>query len=195
MFKTKIMQQQEFLNVLGQISPLSEESRSQLMSYISIRKLTKGELLLKHGDVCKHIYYVDKGFIRIFYFKDGKEITEWLTGEEHFFFSIESFFEGSPSQLIIEAIEDSEIIQLSKEGLDTLRKKNIEVANLMVEWISGSLVLSQKRMNSIQFETAKQRYENLTKQQPGLINKVPLQHIASFLGITQETLSRIRAKV
>ena len=109
--------------------------------------------------------------------------------------SIESFFEGSPSQLIIEALEDSEIIQLSKEGLDALRKQNIEVANLMVEWISGSLVLSQKRMDSIQFETAKQRYENLTKQQPGLINKVPLQNIASFLGITQETLSRIRAKV
>ena len=76
-----------------------------------------------------------------------------------------------------------------------VRRNNIEVANLMVEWISGSLVLSQKRMNSLQFETAKQRYDNLIKLQPELINKVPLQYIASFLGITQETLSRIRAKI
>ena len=102
--------------------------------------------------------------------------------------------EQTKEEEIIEAIEDSEIIQLSKEGLDKLRKTNLEVANLMYEWISVSLVLSQKRMDSIQFETAKQRYDSLLKMQPEILNRVPLQHIASFLGITQETLSRIRSK-
>ena len=62
-----------------------------------------------------------------FYFKDGKEVTEWLTNDKHFFFSINSYFENSPSHLIIEAIEDSEIIQLSKEGLDKLRKEKSDV--------------------------------------------------------------------
>lgn len=185
----------EYLNKLNSFSPLSLESKNQLRPYISIKNIHKDELLLRHGHVCKHIYFVHKGFIRIFYYKEGKEVTEWLTGENHFFFSIESFFEKTPSHLIIEALEDSEIIQLSKKGLDTLRRQNLEVANLMIEWISGSLVLSQKRMNSIQFETAKQRYDHLLKQQPEMLNKVPLQYIASFLGITQETLSRIRAKI
>lgn len=185
----------EYLNKLSSFSTLSLESKEELLPYISIKNLNKEELLLKHGHVCKHIYYVHKGFIRIFYYKEGKEVTEWLTGENHFFFSIESFFENTPSRLIIEALEDSEIIQLSKKGLDTLRKQNLEVANLMIEWISGSLVLSQKRMNSIQFETAKQRYDHVLKQQPEMLNKVPLQYIASFLGITQETLSRIRSKI
>lgn len=184
----------DYLNILSEYSPLSDITKSQLEPYISIKNLSKDGILLKHGEVCKHIYYVNKGFIRIFYFKDDKEVTEWLTNDRHFFFSITSFFENSPSHLIIEAIEDSEIIQLSREGLDKLRKTNLEVANLMVEWISGSLVLSQKRMDSIQFETAKQRYDNLLKMQPEILNKVPLQHIASFLGITQETLSRIRSK-
>ncbi len=185
----------EYLNKLGEYSYLSEETKSLLREIISIETFNKEDLILEHGDVCKHIYFVKKGFIRIFYFKEGKEITEWITGENNFFFSITSFFESSPSDLIIEALENSEIIQISKVGLDGLRKQNIEVANLMIEWISGSLVLSQKRMDSIQFETARQRYDNLLKQQPELLNKVALQHIASFLGITQETLSRIRAKV
>jgi CRP-like cAMP-binding protein len=185
----------EYLNKLSSYSPLSDSTKNQLLDYISVKKIKKEEFLLNHGDVCKHIYYVNKGFIRIFYFKDGKNVTEWLADEKQFFFSIASFFESTPSNLVIEALEDSEIIQLSKEGLDTLRKKNIEVANLMVEWINTSLVLSQKRMESIQFETAKQRYDNLIKRQPKILNKVSLQHIASFLGITQETLSRIRSKI
>jgi len=184
----------EYLNILSGYSFLSDDTKSQLKPHISRKYLSKDDLLLKQGEVCKYIYYVNKGFIRIFYFKDGKEVTEWLTNDKHFFFSITSFFENAPSHLIIEAIEDSEIIQLSKEGLDKLRKTNLEVANLMYEWISVSLVLSQKRMDSIQFETAKQRYDSLLKIQPEILNRVPLQHIASFLGITQETLSRIRSK-
>jgi CRP-like cAMP-binding protein len=185
----------EYLNKLSNYSPLSDLTKTQLQDYISVKKVEKDGFILKHGDVCKHIYYVNKGLIRIFYYKNGKNVTEWLTDDQHFFFSIASFFEGNPSNLVIEALEDSEIIMLSKEGLDTLRKKNIEVANLMIEWISNSLVLSQKRMESIQFETAKQRYDNLIKRQPKILNRVPLQHIASFLGITQETLSRIRSKI
>jgi CRP-like cAMP-binding protein len=184
----------DYLNILSAYSPLSESTKSQLEPYISVKNLNKDELLLKHGDVCKHIYYVNKGFIRIFYFKDGKEVTEWLTNDKHFFFSITSYFENTPSHLIIEAIEDSEIIQLSKAGLEKLRKVNLEIANLMIEWISSSLVLSQSRMDSIQFETAKQRYDSLLKMQPEILHRAPLQHIASFLGITQETLSRIRSK-
>lgn len=185
----------EYLDKLSKYSPLSASTKSELQEYVTVKKLPKEDFLLNYGDVCKHIYYVNKGFIRIFYFKDGKNVTEWFSDEKRFFFSIASYFENSPSKLIIETIEDSEIILLSKEGLEKLQKTNIEVANLMIQLLSGSLVLSQKRMESIQFETAKQRYDNLLKSQPEILNKVSLQHIASFLGITQETLSRIRSKI
>ncbi|AOW19802.1 Crp/Fnr family transcriptional regulator [Urechidicola croceus] len=186
---------QNYLNRLNEINSISQESQEQLLEYTSVRKINKGEFILENGEVCKHIYFVNKGFVRIFYYKNGKDITEWFANENQFFFSIASYFENSPSRLIIEAVEDCEIIQLSKYGIDKLRNINIEIANLILQCISGSLIFSQKRMDSIQFETAIQRYNNLLAEQPKILNKVSLQHIASFLGITHETLSRIRAKI
>ena len=185
----------EYLNGLQNISTLSLESRTVLLKHISQKDISKGDYVLKYGEICKHIYYVNKGFIRIFYFKNGKNITEWFANEKEHFFSITSYFNETPSNLVIEVIEDSEIILLSKEGLEKLRKTNIEVANLMINFFSRSLILSQQRMESMQFETAKQRYAKLLEDQPEILNKVPLQFIATFLGITQETLSRIRAQI
>ena len=185
----------EYLNVLQNVSPLSIESRTALLKHISQKEISKGDYVLKHGEICKHIYYVNKGFVRIFYFKNGKNITEWFANEKQFFFSISSYFDEKSSNLVIEAMEDSEIILLSKAGLEKLRKTNIEVANLLIKFFSDSLILSQKRMESLQFETAKQRYTKLLEVQPEILNKVPLQFIATFLGITQETLSRIRSQI
>lgn len=183
----------EYLQSLDQFSPLSEASRELLRGQLSVKSVSKGGMILAYGEVCRHMYYVHRGLIRIFYYKDKKEITEWIADEKQFFFSIISFFEDTPSTLIIEAIDDCEIIQLSKKGLDELGRSNLEIANLIIGFYSRSLILSQKRMESLQFETAKSRYQNLLEQQPNILKKVPLQHVASFLGITQETLSRIRA--
>ena len=184
-----------YLNLLSEISFLSDSSKEELLNHIKVKHISKGDCLLKYGEICKDMYYVNSGFVRIFYYKNGKNITEWFASEGHFCFSITSFFEETPSKLVIEAIDDSEIILLSKFGLEKLKKTNLEVANLMIEFFSRSLMLSQKRMESIQFETAKQRYDNLLRGQPSILNKVPLQYIATYLGITQETLSRIRSKV
>lgn len=186
---------QEYLDRLHSLSSLSEETRQQLLDYISIRKVNKGDFILKRGEVCRHIYFVDRGIARIFYYKNGRDITEWFASQNEFLFSIKSYFKESPSNLAIEALEDSEIILLSKACQQELIKSNLEVANLMIEAFSFSLILSQERMETIQFETAKERYLNLLKDKPEIIQKAPLQHIASFLGITQETLSRIRSQI
>ncbi len=184
-----------YFNDLHQVSPLSMESRKALSKHISVKKIPRGQYILKYEEICKHIYYVNKGLIRIFYYKNGKDITEWFADERQFFFSIISYFEQKGSQLIIETLEDSEIIFLSKEGQDALRKVNLEIANLIIQSFTYSLILSQKRMESLQFESAAKRYQNMLKDHPGIINKAPLQHVASFLGITQETLSRIRSSL
>jgi len=185
----------EYLNILDKYYPLSSDTREELKEHISIKNFSKGDMILEFGEICNHLYFVNKGFTRIFYFKNGKEITEWFADEKQFFFSIISYFENKPSQLVIEAIEDCEIIELSKQGLESLRKSNVEIANLIIRFYSRSLILSQKRMESMQFETASMRYQNLLTRQPNILKKVPLQHLASFLGITQETLSRIRANL
>ncbi len=184
----------DYLNRLNEISPLSEDTKGLLSENLQSQEYKKGEYILNFGETCKHIYFVNKGFIRIFYYKNGVDITEWFASEKHFFFSISSYFNETPSKLIIEVIEDSEIIMQSKAGFEKLRKSNIEITNLYIELFSKSLIGSQKRMESIQFETAKERYQSLLVEKPSILKKVPLQFIATFLGITKETLSRIRTK-
>ena len=184
---------ESYLDIMAAISPLSSESKAALSTHLSTKRFEKGELILKQGDICRHLFFLDRGLVRIFYYKNSKEITEWFADEKEFFFSIISFFELSPSKLIIEALEESEVILLSKDGQDRLSLTNIEIANLISRLYALSLILSQKRMQSMQFESSSRRYENLLKEQPNLLKKVSLQHLASFLGITQETLSRIRS--
>lgn len=186
---------EDYFERLRSIYPLSAEGLDLLKPFIAKKHISKGDFILRKDETCRHIYFVNKGFARIFYFKNGKEITEWFTPEKNFCFSISSYFEEKPSHLIIECLEDSEVIYLSKEGLDKLCKTHIEISNFFSKLISGALILSQKRMDSIQFETARQRYEKLLKNQPYILQKVPLQHLASFLGITSETLSRIRTQI
>lgn len=184
----------EYLEKLSQLNPLSEASKIQLLTCVTFKSIPKGNYILKHGEICKDIYYINKGFARIFYYKNGKEITEWFADEKQFCFSITSYFNNEPSNLVIDVLEDSEVFFLSKAKHDQLIKTNIEVANMMINSLSRSLILSQERMEALQFQTAKQRYDSLLKNHPEILKKVPLQYLASYLGITQETLSRIRAK-
>ncbi|MFI2741757.1 Crp/Fnr family transcriptional regulator [Zhouia sp. PK063] len=184
-----------FFKALNSIYALSEEAQSLILPLIETKSLKKDELILEHDEVCRSFYFIKSGFARIFYHKNGKEITEWFAPQETFCFSIISFFDETPSNLVIECLEDSEVVYFGKEGLDILVKQNLEIANLLMSMYAASLKLSQIRMDSIQFESAKQRYERLLELQPQILNKVPLHHIASYLGITAETLSRIRTQL
>lgn len=184
-----------YLEKLQEFAPLSEASRVQLQQQISVVSVSKGEHILENQDICHHIYYIHSGFARQYYFKNGKDITEWFAGSGEFCFSITSYFENEPSNLVIEAVENSTVIQLHRNALLELSKTNSEIAQLAISMISRSLIFSQERMNSVLFETALDRYKYLLKTKPAILNKVALAHVASYLGITQETLSRIRAKI
>ncbi|MBX9891703.1 MAG: Crp/Fnr family transcriptional regulator [Chitinophagaceae bacterium] len=152
-------------------------------------------VLLHIGQVSNHIYFASSGIARIYYNKHGKEITEWIAMAPGFFFSITSFFHRTPSRLGIHLIAPSKIYGIHHDILMNLASKHHSVETWFRNAMSGALILSQERMDSILFETAQQRYERLLLEQPELIQKVPLSYIASFLGITQETLSRMRAAV
>ncbi|HCT23894.1 MAG TPA: cyclic nucleotide-binding protein [Chitinophagaceae bacterium] len=152
-------------------------------------------VLLHIGQVSNHIYFASSGIARIYYNKHGKEITEWIAMAPGFFFSITSFFHRKPSRLGIHLIAPSKIYGIHHDTMMELASKHHSVETWFRNAMSGALILSQERMDSILFETAQQRYERLLLEQPELIQKVPLSYIASFLGITQETLSRMRAAV
>ena len=157
-------------------------------------KVQKDFFLLKENTVSDYFYFIEKGVARIYYYKNGKEITEWIALDNQFFLSITSFFQRTPSHLIIQVIEPSVVYGIHHDDFMSLAAKYHELERLLRKMITGSLIFSQVRMDSIQFESAQQRYEKLLQRTPQIVQRVPLTYIASFLGITLETLSRIRSQ-
>jgi CRP-like cAMP-binding protein len=175
------------------ISPLSPESRDAFLNGWKHWSVPKDYFLVREHTVSDYIYFIEKGIARIYYYKNDKEITEWIAMDEQFFLSITSFFERTPSHLTIQTLEPSEVYGIHHSDFMALADKHHEIERLLRKMVTGSLILSQVRMDSIQFETAQQRYERLLKVSPNIIQRVPLSFIASFLGVTLETLSRIRS--
>ena len=175
------------------ISPLSLQSRDPFLNAWKYWSVPKDHYLVREHTVSDYIYFIEKGIARIYYHKKGKEITEWIAMDEQFFLSITSFFERKPSHLIIQTIEPSEVYGIHHNDFMALAGQYHDVERLLRKMVTGSLILSQVRMDAIQFETAHQRYDRLLKNSPHIIQRVPLSYIASFLGVTLETLSRIRS--
>ncbi len=178
---------------LQHIHPLSDAGMERLLVAWQYWSVPKDHVLLREHQVSDYIYFIHKGSARIFYFKSGKEVTEWIAMDRQFFMSITSFFERSPSRLIVQTLEPAEISGIHHNELMKLAAEHHELETLLRKMLTLSLILSQRRMDSIQFETSQQRYEKLIKDFPEIIKRVPLTYIASFLGITLETLSRIRS--
>jgi CRP-like cAMP-binding protein len=182
-------------NNLHKISTLSPAAMQAFLSKWEERRVPKDQFLLKKDEVNNHLFFIQKGIARIFYHKDKKEITEWIAMDETFFFSIISFFERTPSRLMIQTVEPSFIYGIHHDALMELCDQHHEIERLFRKMLTHSLTLSQIRVDALQFETAKQRYKKLLEETPTIVQRVALSHIASFLGITQETLSRIRAVI
>lgn len=178
---------------ITKISQLSTESTNEYLSAWKHWSTPKDHFLLKENTVSDYIYFIEKGVARIYYYKNGKEITEWIAMDGQFFLSITSFFQRTPSYLIIQTIEPAEVYGIHHDDFMKLADKYHDVERLLRKMVTGSLILSQIRMDSIQFESAHQRYERLLQSTPQIVQRVPLTYIASFLGITLETLSRIRS--
>lgn len=188
MLKLELLQK-----AINTISLLSPESNQVFLAAWEQWAVPKDHFLLREKEVADYIFFVTKGVARIYYYKNGKEITEWIAMDEQFFLSISSFFQRTPSHLIIQTIEPSEVMGIHYNNLIKLAGQYHDIETLFRKMMTGSLILSQLRMDSIQFETAYQRYEKLIKETPGIIQRVPVSYIASFLGVTLETLSRIRS--
>jgi len=156
-------------------------------------KFHKGEMILKEGDVADAIYWVVKGLIRQFYFKNGKDVTEFMAAENTMCMSIESLFKEAPSHQQIQAIEPTIIFALPKARLEREAVRNVNIQMLYRKILEESLILSQIRADMLRFESAPERYAKLVKRAPQLVLRAPLVYVASYLQMTPETLSRVRA--
>ena len=174
-------------------STMTHEELDELESILVPMKFSKGEMILEEGEVCENIYYIDKGLIRQFYFKNGKEVTEHLGADRSIFMCIESLFLEKPTHLQVEAIESSIIHALPKRRLEKVALHNVNIQILYRKILEESLILSQVHADLVRFETAGDRYKKMCKLTPQVVLRAPLVYIASYLQMTPETLSRVRA--
>jgi len=157
-------------------------------------ELSKGSYLITERKVCNHIYFLEKGCLRGFYNLDGKEITYWFAFENDFVTSFYSFITRKPSVENIQLIEDSSLWCMAYDDLQKLYNKHPDIERFGRLTNEHYYVMLEERFVSNHFKEARERYENLASLAPHIIQRVPLGYIASYLGITQETLSRIRNK-
>ena len=173
-------------------STMTHDELDVLESILVPMKFQKGELILKEGEVASNIYWVVKGLIRQFYYKNGKELTEYMATENMICMSIESLFKEQPSHLQIQAIEPTIVFAMPKSRLEREAVRNVNIQMLYRKILEESLILSQIRADMLRFESAPERYAKLVKRAPQLVLRAPLVYIASYLQMTPETLSRVR---
>ena len=174
-------------------STMTHDELDILESIIVPQKYAKGEMILKEGDICRQFLYIDKGLVRQFYFKHGKEVTEHLGQEHTIVMCIESLFKEEPTKLQVEALEPTTVYALPKADLERVAMHNVNIQILYRKMLEESLIVSQIHADLVRFETAQDRYKKLCKLCPQVVLRAPLVYIASYLQMTPETLSRVRA--
>jgi Cyclic nucleotide-binding domain. len=174
-------------------STMTHDELDILESVLVPTKFAKGEIILKDGEICENLYYIDKGLVRQFYFKNGKEVTEHLGEDRTIFMCIESLFKETPSHLQVEALEPTMVYALPKHRLESVALHNMNIQILYRKILEESLILSQVHADLVRFETAGDRYKKMCKLMPQVVLRAPLVFIASYLQMTPETLSRVRA--
>ena len=174
-------------------STMAHDELDELESVLVPMKFQRGEIILAEGEVSKDIYWVAKGLVRLFYEKNGKELTEHLAAENNIVMSIESLFREKPTHLQIMAVEPTLVFALPRLQLERKAIRSVNIQMLYRKILEESLIRSQVHADMMRFESAKSRYERFVKLHPQLVLRAPLVYVASFLQMTPETLSRVRA--
>lgn len=176
-------------------STMTYDELDVLESLLVPIKYGKGEKILQEGEVCRNISYIEKGLVRQFYFKNGKEVTEHLGVDHSIFMCIESLFKEEPSRLQVEVLEPTLVYALPKAKLEAAAMRNVNIQMLYRKILEESLIQSQIHADLVRFESAPNRYKRLCDLSPQVVLRAPLTYIANYLQMTPETLSRIRSGV
>ena len=182
------------LESITTIHKVSDEFREHLEEGFEIITVPKNHLLLREGQVNNYLLVVLRGLLRYYYLKDGEEICSLFIEESGISTSIDSFFTRRPSTEYIETLEPCTIARIHHDQLQKMYRTVPESNFVARVFTEQFLVLSVERTLLLRKNTAEERYTAFCEQHPELLQRVPLKYIASYLGLTLETLSRIRAK-
>ncbi len=171
---------------------IDEELEIFFDSITETKEYEKGDVVFEPGNYLKHIYFIESGFARIFYFKNKKDVTHYFFAPLTLSTAVESVMYHKPSYVGFQALMPSRIAILPFAPIKELAKTNITVNQIIQKILLDMLIAFSKRFYRSQFETAHERYQSLIAESPKLFQYVSLGHIASYLGISQQTLSVIR---
>lgn len=174
---------------------LSNQELEALAAILKRKDVYRGEIVVKEGDVVKDIIYIQSGLLRQFYYKDDRDITEHFGCEKQGALCIISLFREEPTKLIVEALEKGVIYFMPYARLIEIADKYPNLAIFLRKLLEYSLIVSQEKADSWRFETAKERYNRFLVEFPEAARRASINHIASYLLMTPESLSRVRAGV
>ena len=186
---------QTLLSHINTYHSLNDKAQKAVEDCFEQHVFSKNDYLLTEGKICRHLFFLEKGAIRGYYTLDGKEITYWFGFENYFVTSFHSFITQQSSVENIQFLEGSIVWGISKENLTKLFNEHHEIERLVRIAYEKYYIRLEERFVGAQFKSAAERYENLLRQSPHVLERVSLGHIASYLGISQETLSRIRSRL
>ena len=185
----------EMLEFLYAVFPLSEDLNVHLQEIVKFREIRKKDYLLKAGHVSRNIYFIQSGLLRCFYLKGENEICSWFMKERDMIVSIESFYDQKKSYEYIQALEDCELFYIGHDELESIYKRYMEFnvigRQLTIEYFKRWA----RQLYAIRMQSAEERYHWLITHDPELILRVPAKFIASYLDISEVTLSKIKGSL
>ncbi len=188
----EMINMEQLFQYFNKFNLLSKEAENAISEISSIVAIKKNKDLQPIGHTCKTIYFINKGVARIYYFKDGIDITEGFFFENSIIARVESLFTGKPSRKAIQILEDAEVVAIDSTQLFKLYDSFPEIERLFRKIFEAGYVETVNRIEGIQFHSAEERYKALLNEASNVLMRVPLKYVASYLGITQVSLSRIR---
>ena len=179
---------------IGKYVNLSDIELEDITNKFKSKTVKKKSYLLRQGDTCKDLVFVQKGCLRLYYLKDDIEVSVWFAFQQSSAIEIYSFISGNPSNYFLQAIEDSEVLYLSKTELNKLYQHQPKMQEMMRNFWEDVILNLVDRFTALQKDSAEKRYLDLLNK-PGYLEAIPQKYLASFIGVTPTSLSRIRKQI
>ena len=181
-------------NFISEYITLSDTELEDISTLFKRRTVRKNDYLLRAGNNCKDLVFVQKGCLRLYYLADGIEVSVWFSFQHSSAIEIYSFISQKPSNYFLQATEDSEILYLPKHELDKLYHTHPKMQEMMRKFWEEVVLNLIDRFTALQRDSAEERYRDLLSK-PAFLQTIPQKYLASFIGVTPTSLSRIRKHI